>query len=39
MLQNSQRVSFGPGQILWYDLSGKKGTWDLVPGMLGTCIW
>jgi len=24
--------------ILWYDISSGKGTWDLVPGMLGACI-
>jgi hypothetical protein len=32
-------TSLGPGQILWHDLSNKKGTSDLVGGMLGACIW
>jgi hypothetical protein len=27
----------GPGLILWCDQSNKRGTWNLVPGMLGAC--
>jgi hypothetical protein len=37
LLRNIQRQSLGPGLILWYDLSNERGTWDLVPGMLGAC--
>jgi len=37
-LRNSQRVSFGNGLIVWYDISNEKGTWHSVRGMLGTCI-
>jgi len=30
--------SFGPGLILWYELSNEKRTYDLVLGRLGAFI-
>jgi hypothetical protein len=34
-LQNIHGQNPRPGLILWYDISNKRGTWDLVLGMLG----
>jgi len=41
MLQkNIKKINrcLGSGQVLWYDLSNGKGTFDLVNGMLGVCM-
>jgi hypothetical protein len=38
LLRNVQTKSLGPGLTFWHDISHGKGTWDLILGMLGTCV-
>jgi hypothetical protein len=39
LLRNTHRQSLWSGVIIWYNLSNKRGKWDLLLGMLGACIW